>query len=410
MSGSDSSGEVKDTPYVSEDVVAAAVNAISHLDHVPNCVGLEFNVPSSSSFFFVRALHDALESALMGKPTSTLPRLAVLHDSHCCPGIVAARRIQAELILHFGPTCCCFGDTPCPVVVLPNPFVKYDEAAIATKVSAAISEVYATLSDDDEGKTKTVLVSLDGELAGRTAGLKNAVSATLSKDIASSVVFCEQQMPSFDGKKEAAKDDVVKFAGWSYPSKSLQEQKCGLVYVGSSRSAAFAMEVSVPAVAFRAAMLPDSVNETDDCGDDDEIPSEVKAMISRGRFGVAMRRSRAIEDLRSADSVGILFATPAHANNARAIQKLALDYGLSNATLVAMDRITEYKLSVYPEDHIGVFVVVACPYTLRFLESRRYDRPVVSAAECVYAFTDDDEWVSHYTTDAATALSHAESH
>ena len=368
------------TPFIAEDVVRAAVAAVARLPAVPACVALEFAAPARDALWLVRALRAALADTLAGQTAA--PRLCVLHDSRCCPGVVAAAKIRAGLLLHFGPTCCCCprAALPCPLAVLPNPFVPHDAPALAAALVDATR---------DAGTDGPVVVALDAELGDRAASLCAAVPAPAP-------LFCHQTLLKDDDDKEDrdAKDDgMLCFAGWRLP------RDIGtLVYVGSSRAAACAMQASVPAAAFRAVFLPGSDSE----GNDDEGTEEAARMLVRGRMGLAMRRSHALEAVRDAESMALLVAGPLHADAARALRARIADVPVHT---VAMAEVDEYRLANLPEAHAGVAVIVACPYTLTFVQTRRFDRPVVSAAECVAAITDDPDWVEHYTTDIDAALS-----
>ena len=401
-------------PYIDDDVVLAAVKAVGSLPSLPKVVALEFGVPPADTLWFVRALREALRETL--GEGAAMPRLCVLHDSRCCPGAVAARKIEAGVLLHFGPCCgCCSAPgsdeaagLPCPLVVLPSPFVAYDGAAVARQVAEAVEDAHSQLD-----AASSVVVALDAELASHAAQLEAAAFPTKP---AYQVVFCQQAMCTTAPPAAAPEGgEMLAFAGWALPRSTVSTG--GLVYVGTSSSAALAMEASVPAAAFRAVLLPATSggeSESEAAGSE-----EARAMLVRGRAALAMRRSKALDAARSSTSFGLLVASPLHARTARALADLVAaapapddsddDSAKRTAYLVEMGSVDEYRVANFPDTQMAVAVVVACPYTLTFLDGRRFDRPVVSAAELVLALADDSDWVTHYTTDAAAALA-AHSH
>ena len=365
-------------PFISEDVVQAAVEAVARLPTIPTCVALEFAEPARDALWFVRALRAALETALAGQ--TPVPRVCVLHDSRCCPGAVAAAKIRADLLLHFGPTCACCPRTalPCPLTVLPSPFVRHDPAALLASLRDAITAATST----------PVVVALDAELADRATPLCSAFTES-----SKSPIFCFQTFPDEDKNKDED-EGVLHFAGWRFPRNTGT-----LIYVGSSRAAACAMQASVPADEFRAVFLP----HDDSSEGSDESIEEAERFLMRGRMGLAMRRSHALEAVRDAESVALLVAGPLHAAPARTLREHVAAKGVPVRT-IALDGVDEYRLANFPDTCTAVAVVVACPYTLTFLQTRRFDRPVVSAAECAAALADDPDWVTHYTTDITAAL------
>ena len=364
---------------MNSETLSKIISEINSLPKFPKTIAFEFNPPNPNAPVFINTVRSELERIVPEQK----PRLIVLHDSRCCFGTIAASKGSADIIFHCGPTCCSKCDCVCPVVTIPSGSVVLED--VVSRVKTSIQEF------EENGVEGNIVVAVDAGCAGFVDSIMKI------NDKISDVVV--QEMPT-EKSLDKSSDDYVCFAGWRFSKKSLFEDdkttaKAALLYVGESGEAVRAMAYSVPCVDFKYV-----------CFGDEESALQV---LGRNRVQLVMRRSRAIEDVKNSESFGILVANPSHVEGARKLieimERVSSEDGTERkAFVICMDNINEYKLANFPDVHISCFVVAACPYKMDFLDSRRYDRPVVSASEFIFGLTDDMDWVNKYTTDYSTLI------
>lgn len=311
-------------------------------------VGLEFASPflMSKSNRVVLAMRQ-----ILSKESREPVHIRILSDSFCCIGETSAERLCLQCVIHFGSTC----STPVTctdsfaVFHVPPPQIP---PSLYDHIVTGLIEVISTTTD--------VVLVLDKEYAT----LENSLSQTLCEKIDNLNIKILVQ-------KEEEENSIFSdccFAGWFFDREVCN--KSLVIYVGDYEDSGIAIAHSIPWAQF-AHYSPLGVDFSGEF------------IIPPSRMRLIMKRSRPIDEVKFADKIGILVASPSFLSVALKIEQLIKESGKIPYLISMGSRINEYKLANFPD--IEAFVLVACPLTISFVDSRRFQVPVLSACELVYA-------------------------
>lgn len=327
-------------------------------------VGLEFASPflMSKSNRVVLAMRE-----ILSKESRDPVHIRILSDSFCCIGETSAERLCLQCVIHFGSTC----STPVTctdsfsVLHVPPPQIP---PSLFEHITAGLTEVIAS-----NGASDVVLV-LDKEYATLEETLSKTLCERMSNVTIKSYVQKEVnsiKKDNIETKKEIERDSISEedcFAGWSFDREECN--KSLVIYVGDYEDSGIAIAHSIPWAQF-AHFSPLGVDFSGEF------------IIPPSRMRLIMKRSRPIDEIKFADKIGVLVASPSFLDVALKIEALIKESGKIPYLISMGSRINEYKLANFPD--IEAFVLVACPLTISFLDSRRFQMPVLSACEAVYA-------------------------
>lgn len=321
------------------------------LKHKYTEVGLEFASPflMSKSNRVVAAMRQVLS-----KEASSPVHIRILSDSFCCTGETSAERLLIQCVIHFGSTC----STPVTCTTSFAVFHVPPPQIPPSLFAHTVSDLAELAAPSSSSLGEAVLV-LDKEYATLKETLPKALSEKLP-EMKFTAITQEDTAKEGEGEEH--------FAGWHF-----DREQCGrslVVYVGDYEDSGVAIAHSIPWAQF-SHYSPLGVEPSGEF------------VVPASRMRLIMKRSRPIDDVKFSEKIGILVASPSFFEVAVKLEALAKECGKTPYVITMGSRINEYKLANFPD--IEAFVLVACPLTVSFLDSRRFQVPVLSACEFVYA-------------------------
>lgn len=319
-------------------------------------VGLEFASPflMSKSNRVVLAMRQVLS-----KESREPVHIRILSDSFCCTGETSAERLCLQCVIHFGSTCS-------TLVTCTESFSVFHVPP--PQIPPSLFDHIVTGLIDVISSTTDVVLVLDKEYATLESSLPQALRERIPDLNIKALVQKENSIKKESDTINAESDLNECFAGWLFDREECN--KSLVVYVGDYEDSGIAIAHSIPWSQF-AHYSPLGVDFSGDF------------IIPPSRMRLVMKRSRPIDEIKFADKIGILVASPSFLEIALKIEALIKECGKIPYMISMGSRINEYKLANFPD--IEAFVLVACPLTISFVDSRKFQVPVLSACELVYA-------------------------